>query len=51
MLAIDDYEFTAPITQMHWGIGNGSHSSSLIAVAISSSNVHFLDPRFFLLCY
>lgn len=42
MHSIEQCEFSSPISKMHWAHSNGS---SLIAIAISSSNVLFYDVR------
>jgi len=45
MTAIESFSFEMPINQFHWTVGRNSTKSSLIAVAISSSNVSLIDPR------
>jgi DNA excision repair protein ERCC-8 len=45
LIPVEDYKFIQPVSNFHWTVSN-TNASSLIAVATSSSNVSFIDPRF-----
>uniref|UniRef100_A0A1I8BFN4 WD_REPEATS_REGION domain-containing protein n=1 Tax=Meloidogyne hapla TaxID=6305 RepID=A0A1I8BFN4_MELHA len=44
LTSVEDYKFIQPVSHFHWTVSS-TNASSLIAVATSSSNVSFIDPR------